>query len=367
MNQDVFIHRVALTMVDGVGDVLSRQLISYCGSAEAVFREKRRILEKIPNIGPRLASAITSFRRFDRAEKELEFINNNRIRVFYFLDEDYPRRLKNCYDAPMILYYKGNTDLDKSRMIAIVGTRNATPYGKQFTEELVMALLPMKATVVSGLAYGIDIAAHRASLHHGLDTLGVVAHGLDRIYPGTHAPVARKMTGQGGLITEFMSGNDPDRENFPRRNRIIAGLSDAVVVVEAAARGGALITADIANSYNRDVFALPGRVTDPQSQGCNNLIKQNRAALIQSAADIRYLMGWDDEEKKKKVIQKQMFVELNEDEKLLFDILNTGGSTSIDEIVYAVEWPQSRVAAVLLQLEFKGVIHTLPGKRYEIV
>lgn len=367
MNQDVFIHRVALTMVDGIGDVLARQLISYCGTPEAVFREKRRILEKIPNIGPRLASAIASFRRFDRAEKELEFVRNNRIRVYYYFDDDYPRRLKNCYDAPLLLYYKGNTDLNRSRMIAVVGTRNATPYGKQFTEDLVIALLPMKVTIVSGLAYGIDIAAHRACLQHGLDTLGVIAHGLDRIYPGTHAPIARKMTEQGGLITEFMSGNDPDRENFPRRNRIIAGLSDAVVVVEAAGKGGALITADIANSYNRDVFALPGRVTDPQSQGCNNLIKQNRAALIQSAEDIRYLMGWDEEENKKRAIQKQLFVELNGDEKQLFDFLTTNGSTPIDDIVYALEWPQSRVAAVLLQLEFKGVIHALPGKRYEIV
>lgn len=367
MNQDVFIHRVALTMIDGIGDVLARQLISYCGSPEAVFREKKRILEKIPNIGPRLATAINSFRRFDRVEKEWEFVSKNRIRIFFYLDEDYPRRLKNCYDAPLILYYKGNADLNRSRMVAIVGTRNATPYGKQFTEELVMALLPMRATVVSGLAYGIDIAAHRASLHHGLDTLGVIAHGLDRIYPGAHAPVARKMTGQGGLVTEFMSGSDPDRENFPRRNRIIAGLCDAVVVVEAAGKGGALITADIANSYNRDVFALPGRVTDPQSQGCNNLIKQNRAALIQSAEDIRYLMGWDEEENKKKVIQKQMFVDLNEDEKQLFDFLTTNGSTPIDDIVYTVGWLQSRVASALLQLEFKGVIHALPGKRYEIV
>lgn len=368
MNDDVFVHRIALTLIDGVGDVLARQLISYCGSPEAVFREKKKNLERIPEIGPKTAAAVFAFRDFERAAKELEFIRKHNIRMFYFHDDDYPHKLKNCYDAPLLLYYKGTADLNHQRMVAIVGTRNATDYGKEFVNGLVQELGEMKAVVVSGLAYGIDIAAHKACLHHGVETLGVVAHGLDRIYPNAHKAVAGRMVGHGGLVTEFTSGSDPDRENFPRRNRIIAGLCDAVVVVEAAKKGGALITADLANSYNRDVFALPGRIGDSYSEGCNMLIKSNRAALIQSAQDIRYIMGWDDDHPVKvKAVQKSLFHDLNADEKVILEFLNKAGASHIDTIMIQTEMPQSKLASLLLSLEFAGCVRCLPGKQFEAV
>ena len=368
MIDDVFVHRIALTLIDGVGDVLARQLISYCGSPEAVFREKKKNLERIPDIGPKTAAAISAFRDFERAEKELEFVRKHNIRMFYYQDEDYPHKLKNCYDAPLLLYFKGSADLNHNRMVAVVGTRNATEYGKDFVNGLIRELGDMKAIVVSGLAYGIDIAAHKACLQHGVETLGVIAHGLDRIYPGSHSTVARKMIGQGGLVTEFNSGTDPDRENFPRRNRIIAGLSDAVIVVEAAKKGGALITAELANSYNRDVFALPGRIGDSYSEGCNMLIKSNRAALIQSAQDIRYIMGWDDEAgKKSKVIQKSLFNDLSDDEKMILQLLNAAGASQIDTIMIQTGMTQSKLASLLLSLEFAGCVRCLPGKLFEAI
>lgn len=365
MIDDVFIHRIAITLIDGVGDVLARQLISYCGSPEAVFREKKRVLEKIPDIGPKTAAAISAFRDFSVAERELLFIRKHGIQMYYYLDEDYPTRLKHCHDAPVLLYFKGTASLKHPRMVAIVGTRNATDYGKNFTQQLVEELGGMKATVVSGLAYGIDITAHKACVTKGIETIGVIAHGLDRIYPAVHTPTARKMTEHGGLLTEFISGADPDRENFPKRNRIIAGLCDAVVVVEAAKKGGALITADIANSYNRDVFALPGRVTDSHSEGCNKLIKSNKAALIQSGADIRYIMGWDDEENSKKVIQKQLFAEISDEEKIIMNILDSGEAKGIDELMIESGQSHSKTAALLLNLEFSGLVKCLPGKLFQ--
>ncbi len=362
INDELFIRRIALTLIEGVGDVLARQLISYCGSVEAVFKEKKRVLEKIPEIGPKTALSISEFRNFSVAEKELKFIKQHKITTFFYLDEDYPARLKNCYDSPIMLYYKGTADLNHSRMVAIVGTRNASEYGKNFTLKLVDELTQMKATVVSGLAYGIDIAAHKACLNKNLETIGVMAHGLDRIYPKAHSQSARKMVTCGGLITEHISGSDPDRENFPKRNRIIAGLCDAVVVVEAAKKGGALITADIANSYNRDVFALPGRIDDTYSEGCNMLIKSNRAALIQSAADIRYIMGWDEQQKNNAGIQKKLFTELTDDEKKLVSYISENEKAAIDAIVIHSGMLPSKVAGILLNLEFAGVIKALPGK-----
>ncbi len=365
VSDELFIHRIALTLIDGVGDVLARQLVSYCGSVEAIFREKKRLLEKIPEIGPKTAAAITRFRDFKRAEQELTFIKKHGITTCFYSDDDYPVRLKQCYDGPILLYYKGTDSLCSNRMVAIVGTRNATPYGKDFTHHLVDELAAMKATVVSGLAYGIDITAHKACVQREIPTIGVLAHGLDRIYPQSHKPVATRMTQCGGLLTEHPSGTGPDKENFPRRNRIIAGLCDAVVVVEAASRGGALITAEIANSYNRDVFALPGRIGDTYSEGCNNLIKSHKAALIQSAEDLRYIMGWDDTPKKKAAKQQSLFVELSPDEKLLFEFITSHQPADIDSIVINSGMQASKVAALLLNMEFSGVVRCLPGKRYE--
>ena len=367
INDELFIHRLSLTLIEGVGDVLARQLVSYCGSVEAVFKEKKRVLEKIPEIGPKTAASIAGFKNFSRAEKELEFIRKHNIQTYFYLDNDYPARLKNCFDAPVLLFYKGTASLNHSRMVAIVGTRNASDYGKNFTLKLVEELSEMKATVVSGLAYGIDIAAHKACVNRGVETIGVMAHGLDRIYPQAHSQTARKMAAHGGLVTEHISGSDPDRENFPKRNRIIAGLCDAVIVVEAAKKGGALITADIANSYNRDVFALPGRIDDTFSEGCNMLIKSNRAALIQSAADIRYIMGWENDPQKKSSKQKQLFVELNAEEKFLYDYIASTQPAPIDAIVIHSGMQPSKVAAILLNMEFAGVVRCLPGKVYLVL
>ncbi|MEO8150062.1 MAG: DNA-processing protein DprA [Bacteroidia bacterium] len=361
--------RIAITMINNVGNVLAKNLISYCGSVEAVFKEKVSHLEKIPGVGSVVAKSVKAFHDFERAEEEIKFMEKYKITPLFFLDKEYPERLKNCMDAPVMLYYKGNANLNVQRMVAFVGTRNATEYGKQQTEKIIEDLAAYKVTVTSGLAYGIDICAHKAALKNNLDTVAVLAHGLDRIYPSMHKATAQKMLEQGGLLTEYRSGTNPDRENFPSRNRIVAGISDAVVVMEAGARGGALITAEIANNYNRDVFALPGRVDDTYSIGCNHFIKQNKASLMESAADIVYIMGWEEKEKKKKdtPLQRNLFLELSADEKSLMDMLTENGPTSIDSLVMKSNMQVSKIAAALLNLEFNGFVKSLPGKVYQLL
>jgi len=265
-----------------------------------------------------------------------------------------------------MLYYKGNTDLNAQRVIAVVGTRNASDYGRHLCEQLIEGLVKSNVLIVSGLAYGIDSCAHRASLKEGLPTVGVLAHSLDRIYPYMNKGLAEKMLLQGGLLTEFLSGTIPDRENFPRRNRIVAGMCDAVVVVESAKKGGALITADIANSYNRDVFAFPGRVGDVYSEGCNYFIRTNRAALLESADNIRYLMGWDDP-KNKPSAQTKLFRDFSEDEEKIMSVLKLTQDIGIDDIMLNSELTASKVAAILLSFEFEGLVSALPGKRYRLL
>ncbi len=363
-DSEELVRRIALTKVDGVGPVLARNLVGYCGSVEGVFRQARSSLEKVPGIGARTAGAVAGFRDFDEAEKEARYIADHGISALFFTDEAYPARLAHCPDAPVMLYYKGTADLNAPRMLSVVGTRSATDYGKQFTDSLLEGLSHLGITVVSGLAYGIDAAAHRAALKLGLDTIGVLGHGLDRVYPPLHTSLAGEMAGQGGLLTEYPSGTNPDRENFPERNRVIAGICDAVVVVEAARSGGALITAEIANSYNRDVFALPGRLTDTYSAGCNHLVKINKAVLIESARDIEYIMGWQ-EKTPAPGRQRELFTEISETEKPLVELLS-GGRVDIDRINRSLDMPVSRIAALLLGLECKGVVRALPGKIYEL-
>lgn len=361
-------YRIAITLISNVGNVLAKNLISYCGSVEAVFKEKTSHLEKIPGVGTVIAKSVKTFDDFKRAEEEADFITRYKITPLFFLDNDYPERLKNCIDAPVMLYYKGNANLNSQRAIAFVGTRKATEYGRYQTEKIIADLAAYKVTVISGLAYGIDICAHKAAMKNNLQTVAVLAHGLDRIYPSVHKSTAEKMLANGGLLTEYKSGTNPDRENFPTRNRIVAAISDAVVVMEAGIRGGALITAEIANSYNRDVFALPGRIDDTYSAGCNHYIKLNKASLMESAADIIYLMGWEDSPGKKKAQhQRSLFIEMNDDEKKIFQLLNDNGQTDIDILVSAANLPVSKVAATLLNLEFKGVIKSLPGKVYQLL
>jgi DNA processing protein len=360
--------KIALTLIPGVGNVIARNLVSYCGSVEGVFKESKKNLEKIPDVGPVTADAIKNYCDFEKAEDECLFIEKHTIIPLFYLDKNYPSRLKNCTDAPVMLYYKGNVDLNSQRIVAIVGSRSATEYGKTVTEKIVADLKNSKASIASGLAYGIDIYAHKAALKNEMKTIAVLAHGLDRVYPGLHKNIAEKMIEQGGLLTEYLSGTKPDKENFPQRNRIVAGISDAIVVIEAAKGGGALITAEIANSYNRDVFAVPGRLNDVFSEGCNHLIKINKAVLIESAKDIEYIMGWEEKQAKKiKNTQRNLFVELNAEEKSLVDLINQNGSMDIDAICSNIAMPVSKISATLLNLEFKGMLKSLPGKVYQLI
>jgi DNA processing protein len=359
------LHEIALTFVKGVGDITVKTLLSYCGSAEGVFKSTKKSLEKIPGIGSKTADSIVSLDAFDRAEEELTFIDKYKIKPLFYLNDDYPKRLKNCIDSPTILYFKGNTDLNNQKVISIVGTRNATAYGRQICEKLIDGLKQHNLLVSSGLAYGIDIAAHKAALQLGVDTVGVLGHGLDRIYPSLHRSVAEKMLSQGGLLTEFPSKTNPDRQNFPKRNRIIAGIADATIVIEAAIRGGALITAEIANSYNKDVFAIPGRLEDV-SEGCNFLIKTNRAHLLSKPEDIEYIMGWFSQSKNVVKEAPKIFNDLSIDEQKILEIIKDNTTIAIDDLQAKLEMTQSKLAMLLLNLEMQSIIISLPGKVYRL-
>lgn len=358
-------YQIALTLLPKVGDVSAKKLIAYCGGAEAVFKEPKKNLLLIPGIGSVIANSIVSQDLLSVAEFEMTFMDQNNIKPIYFLDDDYSFRLKQCGDAPILLYTQGTIDLNAKKIISIVGTRRATDYGKHSTERLIEGLSDFDdVLVVSGLAYGIDIAAHKACLKYNVPTLAVLAHGLDRIYPQLHSQVSKEIQKQGGLISDFMSGTPPNRENFPKRNRIIAGLADATLVVEARKKGGALITADIANSYSRDVFAVPGRVGDKNSEGCNNLIRRNQAALVQSSVDIGYLMNWDKEVPKNEGKQVSLFLDLDKDEQEVMGILASKEKLNLDLIALQTKLSIPRIMQVLLQLELKGFVRTLPGNLY---
>lgn len=357
--------QLALTLVPGIGDVHARTLVQQLGSASAIFQTRSSLLEKIDGIGTARAKAIRSFKDFSVAEAELAFIEKWGIQPLFLTDSRYPQRLLHCYDPPTLLFYKGSADLNASRIVGIVGTRNYTEYGKSFTERFIEELSPHEVMIVSGLAIGIDSFAHRAALRNQLPTVGVVAHGLDKIYPQLNAHMARDMCLQGGLLTEFFSGTKPDRHHFPLRNRIVAGLCDALVVIETHTRGGSMITAGLANAYNRDVFAVPGRVSDPKSSGCNFLIQQNKAVLLGSASDLLNIMGWKPRQQKGSR-QKSLFLELTEEEEKLLSLLRQKETASIDEINLHSGLSSSTVAAALLNLELQGVVSSLPGKRYQV-
>lgn len=363
----MLLHEIALTLVPGVGIITAKKLIAYCGSAEAVFREHNPKLRKIPRVSEAIVDALRTPGIFERAEKEMAFLNKFQIRPLFFLDDNYPLRLKNCEDSPLVLYYKGNADLNVNRVLGVVGTRTPTEYGKSVCQALVSDLSHDNVLIVSGLAYGIDAYSHKVALDNGLKTVGVLGHGLDRIYPHQNRSLAEKMIQQGGLLTEFTSNNKPDRENFPMRNRIIAGMCDAVVVVEAAVKGGALITAEIADSYNRDVFAVPGRTNDVFSGGCNKLIRKNKAALVETAEDIIYMMGWEENSSQKGSVQKKLFYELKPDEEVVVNCLKNNTECSFDNLSGETGINMSRLAAALLNLEMEGIIRILPGKMYCLV
>lgn len=360
------LHQIALSCLPGIGSVLSRTLLSYCGNAEEVFNSRIGQLTKIPGIGPKTIEQIVNHSVFSRAEEELEFIEKFKITPLFIDSDQYPKRLKNCSDAPVMLYFKGDADLNSSKVISIVGTRNASDYGRAICRSLISDLKTYNPLIISGLAYGIDSAAHREALKNSIPTIGVLAHGLDRIYPAQHRNMAEKMLESGGLITEFMSGTIPDRENFPKRNRIIAGMSDLTIVVEANIKGGALITAELANAYNRDVFAFPGRITDECSRGCNHLIKTNRANLITGIADIEYIMGWNREGPKPLQKQLSLLVDLNDEERRIADIIKEYGEITIDNLALLSSLQQSRLAVNILEMEMKGIVISMPGKVYKL-
>ncbi len=347
--------------------MLAKNLIAHCGSAEGVLNEKKRLLAKVPGIGKGIIKNFSSAEALKRAEKELRFIEDQAVRPLYFLDDDYPRRLRHCEDGPVMLYYRGNAGLNLRQVIAVVGTRRATDYGRGFCQNFIAELAPFNPLVVSGLAYGIDAASHKAALQYGLPTVAVLGHGLDRIYPSQHWSLAQKMEARGGLLTEFLSNTKPDRENFPKRNRIVAGVADAVVVVEAARSGGALITARLANSYNRDVFAVPGRLSDPFSEGCNFLIRTNQAALINSVEDLKYLLGWEAESSVKSPQQSLLLDELSDVEKFFVKTLKESeGRLELDQLCSLTSHSSSRALQVLMSLELKGVVRSLPGRVYSL-
>lgn len=367
IQEQELIYRIALSLLPNVGPVIARALHQHCGTAEAVFREKKILLSKIPGVGAKRIRKAFSVSVMEQAERELRFIHTHKVQALFFCDEHYPRRLNQCSDAPVLIYYKGEADLNGERFVAVVGTRSATAYGEEVTKSLVEGLKEEGVTIVSGLAYGIDICAHEAALKHKLPTIGVTAHGMDRIYPHLHRNTAGRMLKQGGLLTEYPSGTNPDRENFPTRNRIVAGMCDAIVVVEASGKGGALITADLAQGYNRDVFAFPGRTIDAFSKGCNDYIRENKAALITSADDLLWMMGWTDEKvKAKAAVQTALFNDLNREEELVVNFIRENGESGIDMISTASGLSFSKLASTLLQLEFKGVLRLLPGKRYTL-
>lgn len=364
LNTYPLLYSIGIAMIDGIGPISAKKLIAYCGGPEAVFYESKSALLKIPGIGSGTANAIVNQSILNDAEAEIEFIGKHDIQPLFYLEEGFPERLIHCEDGPILLYFKGNANFENPKTVSIVGTRNASSYGKQVCEKLVQDLKIHNPLVLSGLAYGIDICAHRAALANGLQTVAVLAHGLNRIYPGIHRKTAEEMLEMGGLLTEFRHTSKPDRENFPKRNRIVAGLSDAAVIIESGIKGGSMITADIANSYNREVFAVPGQVGSDYSKGCHYLIKNHKAALLEEIEDLEIAMAWS--AKEEQPLERELFVDLNQDEEVLVNILKYKGEVSVDQLSIESKLPMNKTSTILLGLEFKGVVTAKPGKMYAL-
>ncbi|MFG4000689.1 DNA-processing protein DprA [Flavobacterium aquidurense] len=364
-DQDLF-YLLALLKVDGVGDIMAKKMLMHCGNAENVFKTKINQIAAIDGVGSVLLKNLKDNSIFDKANRELEFIKSNDVKVSFFQDQDYPERLKHCFDSPVLIFSSGNINLKNKKIISIVGTRQITSYGMEFCRKLIEDLAPLDPVIVSGFAYGVDIVAHQLAIDFNLQTIGVLAHGLNQVYPKSHKKYVAKIEENGGFITEFWSSSNPDKENFVRRNRIVAGMTEATIVIESADRGGSLITANLANDYNRDVFAVPGRVTDKYSQGCNNLIKTQKANVLTSAADLVYILNWDIENKEK-TIQKQLFVEMEPDEQKVYDFLLKNGKELLDIIALTCDFPIYKISGLLLNMELKGLIRPLPGKLFEAI
>jgi DNA processing protein len=367
MNSEL-IYQLALTLVPNIGDVQAKILVNQFGDASSIFKAKKSALDKIEGVGEVRAKSIKEFNDFHLAEHELKFIEKYKIKTLFLTDENYPRRLLNCYDSPTLLFYKGTADLNASKILAIVGTRSNTDYGKQFTEKLVKDLSEQNILIISGLAHGIDAIAHKAALKNELPTIGVVGHGLDKVYPAENTNLAKDMVKDGGgILSEFFSGTKPDKHNFPLRNRVVAGLSDATVVVETNIKGGSMITAKLADAYNRDVFAVPGRTNDKASSGCNHLIKYNKAILLTDAEELLDVLGWTEKKKGRVKQQKELFIELSAEEKQIVQLLQEKETVHIDEINLKSGLSSSAAAAAILNLELQSVIASLPGKMYKLL
>ncbi len=368
MSENDLIHTLALLHVARIGDTTAKKLISYCGSAEGVFKEQKQNLLKIEGIGAITINDLHAKNHIEEAKAELEFIKKENIKCHYFKEEDYPERLKHCIDSPVLLFSRGNINLNRKHIISIVGTRKITTNGIAFCEKLVEELAVYNPVIISGFAYGTDIIAQKAAMRHKLQTVGCLAHGLNQIYPKGHKKYMMEIENNGGFFTDFWSSDAFNRNNFLKRNRIIAGTSEATIVIESAEKGGSLVTADIANSYNRDVFAVPGRTTDSQSIGCNNLIKQQKAHLLSTPLDVPYLLNWQLENEKP--VQKQLFTDLeslDREEKVIYNYLKDNNKKLLDTIAVNCNLPTYKIASKLLTMELKGIIKPLPGKLFEVV
>jgi len=367
MTDNELLNTLALLRIEGVGDIVAKKLINHCGSAEAVFAAKRSQIKAIEGIGEILYNNLRNKEVFPLAEAEVQYVRESGIKAVFYLEKDYPERLKHCIDGPTVIFTSGNINLEGRKTLSIVGTRQMTSYGADFCRKLIEDIAPLNPVIISGFAYGVDIHAHQMAMEYNLQTVGVVAHGLNQVYPKIHKRYVAKMEENGGFITEFWSTSNPDKENFVKRNRIVAGMSEATIIIESADKGGSLITANIANDYNRDVFAVPGRVTDKYSMGCNNLIKMQKANVLTGAADLIYIMNWQLEEKKQKPVQKQLFVSLENDEQQVYDYLQKNGKELMDSIALQCEMPVYKLSSLLLNMELKGVIRPLPGKLFEAI
>ncbi|WP_338732201.1 DNA-processing protein DprA [Mangrovimonas cancribranchiae] len=368
MTEQQLIYTLALQHIPNIGDITAKKLIQYCGSPEAVLTEKKQNLLKIDGIGTSTIRDVFGKHHLKAAEEELKYIKNNNITCLYFLDSDYPERLKHCIDGPILLFQRGQINIKNQPILSVVGARKITVNGMAFCEKLIEEMAIYNPIIVSGFAYGTDITAQKAALKHNLQTIGCLAHGLNQIYPKTHKKYVADVEKHGGFFTDFWSTAVFDRKNFLKRNRIIAGLSEATVVIESAEKGGSLVTADIANSYNRDVFAAPGRVTDKMSEGCNNLIKFQKAHLLSNPLDIPLMLNWKlEDDAKQQPIQKQLFVELGDDEKKVYNYLKQHNKQLLDVIALECKIPIYKMASILLNMELKGVIRPLPGKQFELI
>ena len=367
MIKNEYVAALRLQKIPFIGDLTAKKLISHCGSPSAVFDDKRESLKKIEGVGEFIINGLKKKKYLEEALLEYEFIQQRNINCILFTDDDYPPLLRDCPDGPILLFSKGNIDLRQRKTISVVGTRNMTHYGRKFCEELIEDLAPLDPVIVSGFALGVDICVQKAAIDRGLQTIGCLAHGLNQLYPRSNSRFAPRILENGGFFTEFWSSSQPERENFLKRNRIIAGMSQATVVVESAEKGGSLVTADFAVGYNRDVFAVPGRAEDVFSRGCNNLIKQQKAHLITSAADLIYLLNWDLGMEDPKPVQKRLFVELEENEDRIYQHLLQDGKQQLDAIAISCQMPVFKVSSTLLGMEMKGVIRSLPGKEFEAV